>query len=135
MSECISIHRYQSKHSHVSGELSLAPQQAHGGRRKGSGARDSEGGCYLVAGVQRGQQHHGASGRTVDVLVSGFQSAGSQESGTKSNKSVVPTVSVTLELTLGKSREMFYEAVKQSGALFALHCVGTFLPHSLGLSF
>ena len=35
---------------------------------------------YLITGVERSQQHHGACGRTINVLVFGFQSRGAKES-------------------------------------------------------
>lgn len=41
------------------------------------------GGLYLVTNMQRSQQHHGSCGRTVDVLISGFQSIRAKESETK----------------------------------------------------
>lgn len=43
---------------------------------------------YLIAGVQRRQQHRGTSWWTVDVFESGFQSAGSEESETKRSQNM-----------------------------------------------
>lgn len=43
---------------------------------------------YLIAGVQRRQQHRGTGWWTVDVLESGFQSAGSEESETKRSQNM-----------------------------------------------
>lgn len=77
---------------------------------------------YLIAGVQRRQQHRGTGWWTVDVFESGFQSARSEESETKRSQNMnKPALWAFQELKLEVSHTHTVTSVAQCG------CVRIFL--------